>query len=105
MATELFDMHHACIGDIEHEFENKTGIAVAMGEGSQTNDSEKFKKQRRDCYAGKEIYVYPHVKLETKRTGISQKRRIHYCFDRDMDRIIIGWIGEHMDTAGSVHMN
>ena len=49
-------MHHAGTADIEHEFENKTGIAVAMGEGSQTNDSEKFKKQRRDCYAGKEIY-------------------------------------------------
>ena len=104
MATVLFDIHHAGRPDVESEFFHATGIEVAMGEGSQTNKGSKFIRQRDDVYEGKPIHVAPHVKLDNQRSG-AENRRIYYCYDRELDRIIIGWIGFHLDTAGTVHLN
>ena len=104
MATTLFEIHHCGKPDVEGEFLHASGIEVAMGEGSQTNKGGKFRKMREDVYEGKDIYVAPHVKLEAQRTG-AENRRIYYCYDRELDRIIIGWIGMHLDTAGTMHMN
>ena len=104
MAKELFDIHHEGNPDVENEFLHAAGIEVAMSEGSQTNKGSKFRKQREDVYNGKDIYIAPHVKLDDQRSG-AENRRIYYCYDRELDRIIIGWIGMHLDTAGTMHMN
>ena len=104
MAGPLFDIHHDGKPDVEKEFLHATGIETAMGEGSQTNKAGKFRKLREDVYEGKSIFVAPHVKLDAQRTG-AENRRIYYCYDRELDRIIIGWIGLHLDTAGTMHMS
>ena len=104
MATTLFDIHHCGKPDVVGEFLHATGIDVAMGEGKQTNKDGKLRKMREDVYEGKIIYVFPHVKLDAQRTG-AEDRRIYYCYDRELDRIIIGWIGVHLDTAGTMHMS
>lgn len=104
MATVLFAIHHSGKPDVENEFLHATGIEAAMGEGSQTNKGGKFRKMREDVYEGKEIRVAPHVKLDAQRTG-AENRRIYYCYDRELDRIIISWIGTHLETAGTMHMS
>ena len=104
MATSLFDIHHNGRPDVESEFLHAAGTEIAMGEGSQTNKGGKFRKMREDTFEGKEIYAAPHVKLDTQLAG-AENRRIYYCYDRELDRIIISWIGLHLDTAGTMHMS
>ena len=104
MATDLYIIHHGGKPDVEKEFLHATGIEAAMNEGSQTNRGEKYRKQREDVYEGKEIYAAPHVKLISQRAG-AENRRIYYCYDREMDRIIVSWIGTHLETAGTMHLS
>ncbi len=104
MATTLFDLHHAGCPDTETEFFRATGIEAARGEGSQSRKDRSVMQQRIDTYEGKQISLEPHVKLAQKKAG-ADHQRIYYCYDREFDRIIIGWIGEHLKTAGTVHLS
>ncbi len=104
MATSLYEIHHAGRPDVEKEFLHATGIEVAMGERKLTNRGSEFRRLRDDTYEGRAICVAPHVKLDDRRSG-GENRRIYYCYDRELDKIIIGWIGEHLDTAGTMHMS
>ena len=104
MATHLFDIHHTGSADVESEFLHATGIEVALSEGKQTNKGSKYRRQRKDFFEGKEIYIAPHIKLDSQKSG-AQNRRIYYCYDRELDKIIIGWIGMHLETSGTMHMS
>ena len=99
MATSLYDIHHAGAPEVEKEFYRSTGIEMAPGEKAQTNKNDKVMKQRYDTYEGKEIFAAPHVKLDDGRSG-GNNRRIYYCYDREIDRVIISWVGDHLDTSG-----
>ena len=99
MATSLYDIHHAGAPEVEKEFYRSTGIEMAPGEKAQTNKNDKVMKQRYDTYEGKEIFAAPHVKLDDGRSG-GNNRRIYYCYDREIDRVIVSWVGDHLDTSG-----
>ena len=102
MATSLFDIHHEGKPDVEKEFLHATGIEVAMGEGSNSRKDNKIMALRKDAYEGKEISVEPHVKLVSQRAG-ADYQRIYYCYDHEFDRIIIGWVGDHMRNFGTMN--
>ena len=104
MATSLYDIHHASIPDVEKEFYAQTGIEAAMSEGSQSRKDNKIMNLRMDTYDGKEVSMEPHVKLHAQKAG-AEHRRIYYCYDHELDRIIIGWVGDHLKTAGTVHLS
>ena len=104
MATSLFDIHHEGKPDFETEFLHATGIEVAMSEGSQSRKDNRIMNLRNDIYEGKELSMEPHVKLLPQKAGVDHQR-IYYCYDHEIDRIIVGSIGEHMKTAGTMHMN
>lgn len=100
MATTLHDIHHDGKPDVEGEFRRLTGIEAAMGEGSCSHRDNAIMALRKDVFEGKEVWVEPHVKLNAQRAG-ADHRRIYYCYDRELDRIIIGWVGDHMRTYGT----
>ena len=104
MATSLFDIHHEGKPDVETEFLHATGIEVAMREGSQSRKGNRIMNLRNDIYEGKELSMEPHVKLLPQKAGTNHQR-IYYCYDHEIDRIIVGSIGEHLKTAGTMHMN
>ena len=102
MATTLFDIYHACTAEPEKSLYHAAGIEMAPGEKGRTNQNDRVMKTRNDIYQGKEIYAAPHVKLSDQRSG-GNKRRIYFCYDRGLDRIIISWVGDHLETAVSYH--
>ena len=101
MATSLYEIHHEGKPDVVAEFLHAAGIEVAMGEGSSSRKDNKIMALRKDTYDGKEISVEPHVKLNAQRAG-TEHQRIYYCYDAELSKIIIGWIGDHLDTAGTI---
>ena len=104
MATSLFDIHHAGVPDVEKAFLHAAGIEVAMGEGSNSRKDNKIMALRKDVFEGKEISVEPHIKLTSQRAG-ADYQRIYYCYDHETDRIIVGWIGDHMRNFGTLNAN
>lgn len=104
MATALCDIHRAGRPDVEKEFFHATGIEAAMGEGSQSRKDNKIMSLRKDVYEGKELWVEPHVKLSAQKAG-AEHQRIYYCYDQEIDKIIVGWVGDHMRTYGTQFVN
>lgn len=104
MATALYEFHHDNIPDIVSAFQHATGIEVAMSEGKQSHRDNKIMNQRDDTYEGKELSMEPHVKLLPQKAG-AEDRRIYYCYDHELDKIIIGRVGEHLKTAGTFRMS
>ncbi len=104
MATTLYDLHHANKLDVASEFLAATGTEVAMSEGSQSRKDNKIMNLRVDVYKGKEVSMEPHVKLRAQKAG-AEHQRIYYCYDLEFDRIIIGSVGEHLRTAGTIHVS
>lgn len=104
MATALCDIHRGGRPDVEKEFLHATGIEVAMGEGSQSHKDGRIMALREDVYEGKKLWVEPHVKLSAQKAG-AEHQRIYYCYDQEIDRIIIGWVGDHMRTYGTQFVN
>lgn len=83
-------------GDIEHEFESSTVFEYAKGEGAQTTNNARLVQMRRFEFEGKQYEMWPHLKYGNKP---GKQLRIHFAFDNDRQRIIVGYIGEHMDNA------
>ncbi len=95
MAVSLYDIHHAGSLEPEKEFYHATGIEMAPGEKSQKSHDDKAMRTRCDIYEGKDIYAAPHVKLDSRWSNGCNKR-IYYCYDRELDKVIVSWIGDHL---------
>lgn len=104
MATSLYELHSSNTPDIEDQFMRLTGIEIAMGEQSQTHNDSKLMRLRDDTYKGKSISIEPHVKISSQRAGIDYQR-IYYCYDRELSMIIIGHVGDHLKTYGSMFIS
>ena len=89
-------------GDIEHEFERQSKYEYAKGEGQQTTKNQRLAQLRKFTFEGREYEMWTHLKYGN-RSG--KQLRIHFAVDQDNKRIIVGWIGEHMDnaTTRSIH--
>lgn len=83
-------------GDIEGEFERLSKYEYAKGEGSQTANNQRLAQMRRFSFEGKDYEMWTHLK-HGNRSG--KQLRIHFAIDNERRRIIVGWIGEHMDNA------
>ena len=83
-------------GDIEKKFEERTPYGYAKGEGTQTTKDSKLAAKRRFEFDGKSWEMWAHIKYHTVP---GRQLRIHFAVDNDKRRLIIGYIGEHMDNA------
>jgi hypothetical protein len=81
--------------DIEKEFNNNTRFELSMTEGKQTNKDPNLSKLRTIQYKGKEISIFPHVKLGN---SSGKLLRVHFYPDRDENRIVVGHCGDHLDN-------
>lgn len=86
-------------GTPAQRFENATGYQMARGESSATNKDVKLKRMRLIPYKNGEIDISPHVK------GASGKKkaplRVHFAVDSQDRKIVVGYVGRHMETAGT----
>lgn len=103
LASKLHPLYFSNITtiDIEKEFTQRTGIEFAVTEGEKTKDDARLMAFREDTFNGREINISPHLKL-----GNAKKKayRIHFAVDRDTQRIIVGYIGAHLQTYSTRKM-
>ena len=106
VATVLADIHRAGYQDVEKRFHERTGWDVAMTETGQTRATTGLMNSRSDVYDGRSITVEPHVKFpdSIKKTG-ALHRRLYYAYDPVTRKVIVGCVGEHLETFGSLHVH
>ena len=54
---------------------------------------------RRDVYEGREISVEPHIKFprSLRKTG-AQYQRLYYAYDAMTGKLIVGYVGYHLEN-------
>lgn len=97
IANSLVDLYRLPSSPtIPSDFKQRTGWDMARGEGPETRKSTALMQLRRDDYLGKEILIEPHVKKGNKDNPDSI--RVYFAYDPEIDKIIIGHIGIHIDN-------
>ena len=106
MATTLYSIHfdrvHDEGGDIDRDFESKTGFEHAITEGKLTKSDRALMKLREESYDGRIVDITPHVKYGDNLPP--RYLRVYYCPDHPTRRLVIGHCGDHLDTAGTRRM-
>jgi hypothetical protein len=82
--------------DIEHRFQSISKFTYAKTEGKGTADNSKLAQLRKFTFEGKEYEMWSHLKYGNKS---GKQLRIYFAYDQDKKRIIVGYIGDHMDNA------
>ena len=75
------------------EFYQLTGFKPARGEGPATRKDSGLMKQFTTIYNERVIDIEPHITINYGRNGQS----IHFNFDSESQKIIVGHCGEHLD--------
>lgn len=86
------------VNDIEAEFKRRSGFEYAPTEGGQTKKDKSMRSRRQIKVNGKKYEIWPHVRYGRDFPTIL---RVYLEYERDEGKIIIGHVGDHMDTAGS----
>lgn len=87
----------ANVNDIEEEFKHRCGYELSLRDSKITNASSEFTELRERTWQGRTIDITPHVKAK----GRNSKFRIHFYYDHDTDTVVIGHVGDHIESAGT----
>lgn len=100
IATTLYDLRFSAEnpGDISKQFQERSGYEYARTEGKLTKADSKLKRLRKITHDGKEYEIWPHIK---KGNDGSKMIRVHFDFDIDAKKILVGYVGLHMDNAST----
>ena len=84
--------------DLEKVFHEQSGYELSMSEGRQTKRNSRLMALRQIECDGKPYDITPHLKW-----GNSEPKmlRINFAFDEDLKKIIIGYVGPHLENATS----
>ena len=99
LATTMHDLVFAeNSGDLERAFADRTGIEFSRAERRQTNRLKEAQAARSIVFEGRPFDITPHLKEGSDpKTGL----RIHFAFDHDKSRIVVGHCGDHLVTSGT----
>lgn len=84
----------------EDDVMKATGFDISFREGSMTREQKDHMRLREDTYNGKAISVEPHIKLKNVK-GEAVHQRLHFWYDPEMQRIVLGYLGDHLDSAAT----
>lgn len=105
LAFTLYDMRFSetdgMSGEWNKRFQERTGIELAISEGKQTKADPALMRLRKVYHEGKEYDILPHIKWGTREPKIL---RIHYDFDAELQKVVIGYVGPHMKNYTSKQM-
>ena len=101
VANDLTDLFRSKQGNLtEEEVTGVAGCEMSFREGAQTRKDSDQMKLRDDEYEGKSISVEPHLKIKSWK-GEPDHQRLHFCYDAEVKKIIIGYLGDHLDSAAT----
>lgn len=84
--------------DLEAAFDANSRYELAMSEGKNTKKDSKLMGLRLIEFEGETFDITPHVKYGNRAPKMV---RVHFSFDEDKKRIIVGFVGSHMENATS----
>ena len=100
-ANQLVDVFAGFAENVTEEaVQAGTGYRMSFREGSMTRKQADMMKLREDVYEGKTISVEPHLKLRSTK-GEQTNQRLYFWYDPERKRIVIGYIGEHLESVSS----
>ena len=80
-------------------FKEATGWELATSEGAGTHKNTDYMNLRKDVWDGREISVEPHVKFsKSLRTTGAQYQRLYYAYDTPTRKVVVGYIGDHLEN-------
>jgi len=99
VARVLVDLYRNGVRDIESAFKKCTGWELAPTEGAMTREISDMMSQRKDIYEGREISVEPHIKFpkSARKTG-AQYQRLYYAYDPETRKVVVGYVGDHLEN-------
>lgn len=100
ISTNLYDMKFGKekSRDIEKQFRDETGFKYGKTDGSRSKADRSIRESRRIVVDGKQYDIWAHIKYGTKPPKML---RIHIAFDEELKKIVIGYVGKHMDIAST----
>lgn len=100
LASTLYELKFKTdqVGDIAKKFQEKSGFEYARSEGPQTKKNAALARLRKISHNGKNYEIWPHIK---KGNEGNKMIRIHFDFDNDENKIVIGYVGLHMDNSST----
>ena len=104
LAVTLYDLLFikSYSGDLASAFESISGFEYAMTEGKQSKYDAAIRRSRLINVGGVSYEIWPHIKYGNKPTKML---RIHFAIDNHKKRLIIGYVGEHMENRTSKSIN
>lgn len=99
VAKVLVDLYRNGTRDIETAFKESTGWELATSEGAETRKIADMMNLRKDSYEGREISVEPHLKFpkSSRKTG-AQYQRLYYAYDAETRKVVVGYVGDHLEN-------
>ena len=85
-------------GDLAKQFESATGYSYSKTEGPATKNDTALAKMRIIEHGGKTYKIWPHIKKGVKPPKMI---RVHFDFNEDDQKIVIGFIGLHLPNSTS----
>lgn len=100
MNNDLFRIKFETGGvkDLEAEFGNVSRYGLGMSEGKNTKKDARLMNMRQIIHNGTIYDITPHIKH-----GIRAPKmlRIHFAFDDARKKIVVGFVGSHLENATS----
>lgn len=83
-------------------FADNSRFGLAMSEGRQTQKDNRLMRLRTIVHKGRNYDITPHLKF-----GNTEPRmvRIHFAFDEQQKKVVIGYVGPHLENATSRKLN
>jgi hypothetical protein len=103
LATILYDGYFIEQSDNPSQYFNeRSKFEVSVSAGAQTRKDSKLMKLRKLEYTHEDgevelMDISPHLKVDAS----DEFLRVHYHAHNDLEKIIIGHCGDHLDTAGT----
>lgn len=89
--------------NIAVSFKNRSGFDLTFSEGGQTKGDKGIELERTIRLRDKTFVFWPHVRSKTH--GEDCLIRAYFHYDPDVDKILIGFFGKHLRTAGTDRMS
>ena len=98
MSTLLYDLYENDeVKLVDQEFNQRSKLELARGEGRMTRKDPKLMRQYKDVYHGKEIDIQAHIKTNENNEASNKFLRVYFCYDSSIHKIIVGSCGKHLD--------
>ena len=84
--------------DLPSLFRSQTGFELSLTEGKMTKKDSALMSLREITFDDRQWNMSPHIKYGTRSPKCL---RVHFALDDDAQRVIIGYCGDHIKTAGT----